>query len=80
MTMMTRGLIYKNDHLKIDLTIISQICVRVIHKVNIRTEHARTRLFQMWNLWIANDLERAQMNGFRQLFACKRLLMNVINM
>ncbi len=29
----------------------------VISKRNARTENAGTPLFQMWNLWIANDLE-----------------------
>ncbi len=45
----TRGLIYKmlcRNHLKKIRTNISQI-VRVIHKINIRTESARTHLFQM---------------------------------
>ncbi len=58
----SRGLIYKmlrRNHSKFHLTIISKICVRAIHRMNVRTEIARTRLFQMWNLWIANDLELA---------------------
>ncbi len=74
------GLIYKmlrRNHPKFDLTIISQICVRVIHKMNVRTENTRTRLFQMWNVWIANDL--LLLNGFSSL-PCKWLLINVINM
>ncbi len=40
--------------------IISQICVCAVHRMNVRTEIARTPLFQMWNLWIANDLELAR--------------------
>ncbi len=35
------------NHPKFDLTIISQICVRVIHRMNVRTEIARTPLFQI---------------------------------
>ncbi len=45
-----RGLIYKmlrRNHPKFDLTIISQICVRAIHRMNVRTENAHTRFFQM---------------------------------
>ncbi len=59
----TRGLIYKmlrRNHPKFDFTIISKICVSAIHRMNVRTEIARTRLFQMINLWIANDLELAR--------------------
>ncbi len=46
----TRGLIYKmlcRNHPKFALTIISKLCVRAIHRMNVRTEIARTRLFQM---------------------------------
>ncbi len=53
-----RGLNYKilrRNHPKMYLTIISKICVRVIHKMNVHTENASTHLFQMWNLWIANE-------------------------
>ncbi len=57
------GLIYKIlpwNHPKFDLTITYQICVFAIHRIHrIRTEIMRTRLFQMWNLWIANYLELA---------------------
>ncbi len=58
-----RGLIYKmlgRNQPKFDLKIISKICVRAIHRMNARTEIASTRLFQMWNLWIANYLELAR--------------------
>ncbi len=44
------GLIYKllrRNHPKFDLTIISQICVRVIHRMNVHTENTCTPLFQM---------------------------------
>ncbi len=43
----TRGLIYKilhRNHLKFDLTIISRMCIRLIHRMNIQTEKARTCL------------------------------------
>ncbi len=49
----SRGLIYKmlrKNHPKFDRTIISRICVRLIHRMNVRTENVRTCLFQMWNL------------------------------
>ncbi len=45
-----RGLIYKmlrRNHPAFDLAIISLICVRVIHRMNIRTENVCTRPFQM---------------------------------
>ncbi len=48
--MKTWGLIYKmlrRNHPKFDLTIISKICVRAIHRMNVQTEIARTPLFQM---------------------------------
>ncbi len=35
---------------KFYLTIISRICIRLIHRMNVRTENARTGLFQMSNL------------------------------
>ncbi len=60
---LSRGLIYKmlrRNHTKFDLKIISKICVRAIQRMNVRTEIAHTRLFQMCNLWIANDLELAR--------------------
>ncbi len=44
------GLIYKmmyRNHPKFDLTVISRICICVIHRMNVRTENARMRLFQM---------------------------------
>ncbi len=53
-----RGLVYKmlrRNHPKCDLTIISEICVGVIHRMNVWTEIAHPPLFQMWNLWISND-------------------------
>ncbi len=46
----SRGLIYKmlcRNCPKFDLTFISQICVCAIHRMKVRTENARTRLFQM---------------------------------
>ncbi len=52
-TCLSWGLIYKmlrRNHPKFDLTIISKICVSAIHRMNVRTEIARTRLFQMINL------------------------------
>ncbi len=42
------GLIYKmlrRNHPKFDFTTISRIFVRLIHRMNVRTENARTRLF-----------------------------------
>ncbi len=44
------GLIYKmlrRNHPKFDYTIISRICIRLIHRLNVRTENTRMRLFQM---------------------------------
>ncbi len=44
------GLIYKMLHRnrpKFDRTILSWICVRLIHRMNVRTENVCTRLFQM---------------------------------
>ncbi len=65
------GLIYKmlrRNHPKFDLTIISKICLRAIHRMNVRTENARTR--ESWTC--------AQLTGFSSL-PCKRLLINIIN-
>ncbi len=58
-----RGLIHKmlcRNHPKFDLTIISRICVCVIHRMNVQTKNVHMRLFQMWNLRIANYLELAR--------------------
>ncbi len=41
------GLTYKilcRNHPKFDLTIISRICVHLIHRMNVRTENVHTRL------------------------------------
>ncbi len=37
-------------------TFISRICIRLIHRINIRTENVRTSLFQMWNLLITKKI------------------------
>ncbi len=50
------------------------------YKMNVQRENVRTRLFQMWNLLIANDLEPAHKWKVSALWLANRLLINVINM
>ncbi len=58
----------RRKHPKFHLTIISRICVRVINRMNAQTENARTHLI----------LNLHAIEWF-QLSACKRFLINVIN-
>ncbi len=44
-------------HPKSDFTIISQICVRVIHRMNVRTENTRMPLSDVEIYELQNDLE-----------------------
>ncbi len=64
------------NHPKIDLMIISQICVHVIHKIN----RKRTYVSFRCEIYESQMILNLRANEWFQLFACKRLLINVINM
>ncbi len=77
-----QGLNYKmlrRNHPKYYLTIISQICVCVINRMNIRTKNAQTPLSNVKSM----NRERSwtyvvQLNGFSSP-PCKQLLINVFS-
>lgn len=66
------GLICKilcRNHPKFNLMIISQICIRVIRRMNVRTENTHMPLFQMWNLVILNWMASAFYISKRSTYA-----------
>ncbi len=58
-----RGLIHKmlcRNHPKLILRSSLEYAYCVIHRMNVQTKNVHMRLFQMWNLRIANYLELAR--------------------
>ncbi len=77
-----RGIIYKmacRNHPKFDLTIISRICVRLIHRTTYEQKmHVHVMCFRC-EIYESQMILNLHAIEWFQLSACKRLLINVIN-